>query len=63
MGVFGYVLGKGPESYIRQAKYLLQFNEAYNIIGSELLEGGLNVYICSRLLHMSELWLTPLAEI
>jgi glycosyltransferase involved in cell wall biosynthesis len=58
-----YVLGKGPEAYIRQAKYLLQFNEAYNIIGSELLEGGLNVYICSRLLQMSELWLIPLDKL
>jgi len=63
MGVFDYVLGKGSEAYIRQAKYLLQFNEAYNIIGSELLEGGLNVYACSRLLHLSELWLIPLAEL
>jgi hypothetical protein len=54
---------RGPEAYIRQAKYLLQFNEAYNIIGSELLEGGLNVYICSRLLQMSELWLIPIDKL
>ena len=58
-----YVLGEGPEAYIRQAKHLLQFNEAYNIIGSELLEGGLNGYACSRLLHLSELWLIPLDKL
>ncbi len=55
--------GEGSEAYMMQAKYLLQLNEAYNIIGSELLEGGLNVYICSRLLHMSEFWLIPLDKL
>ena len=41
----------------------MHFNKAYDIIGSELFRVGLNVYVCSKLLHMSELWLIPLAEL
>jgi len=55
--------GEGPEAYMMRAKYLLQIATAYSIIGSELLEGGLNGYMCSRLLHMSELWLIPLDKL
>jgi hypothetical protein len=41
----------------------LHFNKAYDIIGSELFRGGLNVYVCSKPLQMSELRLIPLAEL
>ncbi len=55
--------GEGPEAYMMRAKYLLQIAAAYSIIGSELLEEGLNGYACSRLLHLSELWLIPLDKL
>jgi len=41
----------------------LHFSKAYDVIGSELFRGGLNVYVCSKLLQMSELRLIPLAEL
>jgi len=55
--------GEDSEAYMMRAKYLIQIATAYSIIGSELLEGGLNSYMCSRLLHLSELWLIPLDKL